>query len=239
MWRTECSPPDPWWTVHKPTGRLPDSRGGGDTPCDGTTGGVARFASGGCHRRAVWALWTHGRRRRPLLRWLRRRAGRRLPALPAPARLGRHVLHLVRVAPAGRGPAGRGHPAGGPPPGQRALRRPHRLHPVRRAGRPGAGPRHADRFLRRRPTGGRPVRRGGGEVHRRRGDGALRRAGRHRDRRAALRTGRAGAATGAHPVRADRAAPSCGSGSAWPPARRSSTWPPPATAARRSWPATW
>ena len=55
-----------------------------------------------------------------------------------------------------------------------------------------------------------PVRRRGGEVHRRRGDGAVRRAGGHRDRRAALRAGRAGPAAGARPVRPGGPRPATG-----------------------------
>ena len=55
----------------------------------------------------------------------------------------------------------------------------------------------------------------------------------------ALRAGRAGAAAGAGPVRADRQRRAARSGSASPPARRWSTWPRPATAGRPSSPATW
>ena len=78
-------------------------------------------------------------------------------------------------------------------------------------------------LLRHRPPAGAPVRRGGREVHRRRGDGALRRAGGHRERRAALRTGRPGAATAPGPAARRTAAAAAASGSASPPARRWST----------------
>ena len=134
-----------------------------------------------------------------VLRRLRRRARCRLPAC------GRPLARTPRSAPAAARPA----PDRRRPPAQEDRRRVSVLFvdlidftPVRRAGRPGAGPRHADRLLLHGPAGHRPVRRGGGEVHRRRGDGAVRRAGGHRDRRAALRAGRAGAATGAGPVHA-------------------------------------
>ena len=145
---------------------------------------------------------------RPLLRRLRQPLGAAVPHCRHP--LAPDVAFCTGCGQPLPATTGRRRSAGGPASGQRALRRPRRLHPVRRAGRPGAGPRHADRLLRHRPPGRRPVRRGGGEVHRRRGDGAVRRAGGHRDRRAALRPGRAGAATGAGPVRADRPQPRCG-----------------------------
>ena len=160
--------------------------------------------AGGPHRRSLHPVRPDPRRRRPVLRRLRFGADATLRALRSTDRLRRLVLHPLWNGPdldAGR--SGRRRPRG-PPPGQRAVRRPHRLHAVRGTGRPGAGPRHADRLLHRRAPGRRAVRRRGGEVHRRRGDGAVRRAGGHRDRRAALRAGRAGAAAGARPVHARR-----------------------------------
>ena len=113
---------------------------------------------------------------------------RRVRAPPRRRRPGERLPRDVASTPGARREPGRGRRAAAR---VRPVRRPRRLHAVRRGARRGGGPRAADPLLRPGPRGHRALRRHRREVHRRRGDGGLGRAGRPRGRRRARRPSRA------------------------------------------------